>query len=198
MPGTENRVDVTSPLHSQSSDPYSLHERQCILLTRGLLPVAYLQVCHLEDLQIPNIFLWGCNLWKQIAAVTQFGSLKPVLRLPPFLPGFIVVLDIATGQPLCPPSGKETPQCFPRPPPHPRPTPSLVGGIPFLCQGCRVFSFLLLALMGFQQCPESDRVCCISLGSFRLSPLALDVVEGSRLDSMPLSQWLLSFSEPPP
>lgn len=172
---------MTSPLRSQSSDPYSLHERQCILLTHGLLPAAYLQVCRLEDLQIPNIFLWGCKLWKQIAAVTQFGSLKPVLRLPPCLPGFIVVLAIATGQPLCHPPGKgDSSVLLP-------PAPSLVGGVLFLCQGCRVFSFLLLALMGFQQCPENDRVCCISLVSVRLSPLALDVVEGSRLDSMPLS-----------
>lgn len=52
--------------------------------------------------------------------------------------------------------------------------------------------------MGFQQCPESDGVCCISFGSFRLFSLVLGVVEGSRLDSMSFSQWLLSSSTSAP
>lgn len=108
-------------------------------------------------------------------------------RLLPFLPGFIIVLDIATGQPLCLASRRGLLSG-----PFFRNSISFLRDIGFLC------SFLPLALMGFQQCPESDGVCCISFGSFRLFSLVLGVVEGSRLDSMSFSQWLLSSSTSAP
>lgn len=63
----------------------------------------------------------------------------------------------------------------------------------FLSQGYRVSLFFPSpSSNGFSAVPQRGGVCCISFGSFRLFSLVLGV-EGSRLDSMSFTPWLLSF-----
>lgn len=171
-PGTENGVDVTSPLHSQSSDPsltsacFTDSWAAASRLPSGVPLGRPTDLKHLwlgrqtTETDCSSHTLWGTQACAQIAAISTrihdcvgcSNWAATVSRLPErdssvalFFQEFL-----------------------------------------FLSQGYRVSLFFPSpSSNGFSAVPQSGGVCCISFGSFRLFSLVLGV-EGSRLDSCPL------------